>query len=614
MKNKRPHLRPGTNYSEGSGIRKQHRTADSQAGKYTSRLSAEKGSYLKKWTGRLPVALLYPNSYGVGMSSLGFQLVYAMLGNEDSLVCERFFLPEKGEPLRSVESQRPLTDFPIIFISISFEHDYVHLVQILRMAGIQPLSSDRDSQIASSQPLIICGGVATFMNPEPLAPFVDLFVLGEAEPVLPALVEALLRDHGRLAREELLLKLSRSLGGCYAPCFYTPEYDESGALQGYEASHDLPVRVVKSVLEHSPVAAHSQLLTPEAEFSEMHLTELGRGCSRGCRFCAAGFIYRPPRLWDGDAVVEGLKARFGEVDRVGLLGMEMADSESLEKISNYLKESGCALSFSSLRADRLNAPLIELLAASELKSVAIAPDGASERLRRVINKGLDEADLLKAAETLVSAGIFKLKLYLMIGLPTETDADLMEAITLVGKIKECIDPIGKERGRLTEIMISVNCFAPKPWTPFQYHPFGTSFPLTDEEEGNAKAAVAELKRRQKILRTGLSPLANVHLQFDKPDNVLFQAVLARGDRRLARVLDTLAVTGCSWKQAMKHHHLTPEEYAVCSYTEKSWFPWYVIDHGIDLGYLWQEYQRAFDEKFTMACDTAICRRCGVCHG
>ena len=313
-------------------------------------------------------------------------------------------------------------------------------------------------------------------------------------------------------------------------------------------------------------------------------------------------------------MVEGLKARFTDIDRVGLLGMEMADSAALEQISTYLKESGCALSFSSLRADRLSDHLIDLLGVSELKSVAIAPDGSSERLRRVINKGLDETDLLEAAERLVTAGIFKLKLYLMIGLPSETDEDLLEAVNLVGKIKERIDRIGKERGRLTEIVISVNCFAPKPWTPFQFHPFGMSFSPESNKEGSAKEAVNELKRRQKVLRNGLSSMANVHLQFDKPDSVLFQAVLSRGDRRLAEVLLTMADTGCSWKQAMKQHDLTAEEYAVRAFRQTSWFPWYVIDHGIDHDYLWQEYQRAFDEKLTLACDTSICRRCGVCHG
>lgn len=547
------------------------------------------------------------------MSSLGYQLVYALLADDDQLVCERFFLPENGEPLRSMESQRPLNHFPILCISISFEHDYLHLVQMLRSAGIEPFAKDRDASISNEQPLVICGGVATFMNPEPLAPFVDLMILGEAEPVLGRLVDDIAQNYQRKSRPELLRQLACRHSSCYVPGFYTPDYDEGGALRGYRAQEGIPERVTKSVVEHSPVAGHSQLITPEAEFSEMHLTELGRGCSRGCRFCAAGFIYRPPRLWDGDAVVEGLRARYSDIDRVGLLGMEMANTDSLEMISDYLRESGCALSFSSLRADRLNQPLIELLSASSLKSVAIAPDGCSERLRRVINKGLDEEDLLNAAERLVDAGIFKLKLYLMIGLPTESDEDLQEAIDLVKKIKARIDPIGKARGRLTEIGISVNCFAPKPWTPFQYHPFGMSEALEPGKTGDSKKVILELKRRQKMLRRELSKIANVHLQFDKPESVLFQAVLARGDRRIGEVLNDMAELGLNWKQAMKRNGLSPEQFAICGFDEKSWFPWYIIDHGIRHDYLWHEYQRAFAEKTTRACNTSICRRCGVCN-
>ena len=593
--------------------RKLQRTQDGPGARPVSRLDREKGSYLKKWTGRLPVALIYPNTYGVGMSSLGFQLVYGMLSEDDAIVCERFFLPEKKDIFRSVESQHLLSDFPLGFLSISFEHDYTHLVELLHQGGVAPFARDRDGVVAPGRPLVICGGVATFMNPEPLAPFIDLFVLGEAEPVLPQLLKTLCKDIGVVPREELLRSVSLSLPGMYAPRYYVPEYDEHGILQGYGVRDGLPARITKPVLKEAPVATHSQLLTPEAEFAEMHLTELGRGCSRGCRFCTAGFIYRPPRLWDGDAVVAGLAARFGDVERIGLLGMEMADGNTLDMISDYLRQSGCALSFSSLRADGLSERLLELLAASGLKSVAIAPDGCSERLRRVINKGLDETDLLDAAERLVKANIFKLKLYLMIGLPTETDNDLMEAVTLIGRIKERIDPIGRERGRLTEIGISVNCFAPKPWTPFQYHPFGVSLPPQAGVAARANEVLAELKRRQKLLRSGFAGYANVHVQFDKPEQVLFQAVLSRGDRRLAEVLHAMAIDGLGWKQAMKRCGLSPEEYAITAFGPKTWFAWYLLDHGMHHEYLWLEYRRAFEEKLTMACDTAQCRRCGVCR-
>lgn len=548
------------------------------------------------------------------MSSLGFQLVYHILGQCEDLVCERFFLPSRGESLRSVESQRSMTDFPILFISISFEHDYLNLVRMLEGGGVPVYAHERSETISGGQPLVICGGVATAMNPEPLAPFVDLFIVGEAEPVLDSVVERLVGDYQRQGRSELLQSFAESdLPGCYVPSRYVPHYKDNGTFSHFSSSQGELRRIKKGYLKESDVASHSQLISPDAEFSEMHLTELGRGCSRGCRFCAAGFIYRPPRLWDGEAIVKGLKKRMEGVDKVGLLGMEMADRKSLAEISSYLKESGCALSFSSLRADRLSDDLLELLSASDLKSVAIAPDGSSERLRCVINKGLKESDLLNAAGLLVRGGIYKLKIYLMLGLPTETDEDLGEAIELIGKIKEVIDPIGRERGRLTEIYLSVNCFAPKPWTPFQYHPFGLSEQLPSGTFGDARAAVIELKRRQKFIKKGLASYKNVHVHFDKPETVLFQAVLSRGDRRLGPVLVEMARTGRSWKQVMKSHGLTAEQFALSGAGESDTFPWYIIDHGIEEKYLWYEYLRAFDEKLTVACDTAVCRRCGVCH-
>jgi radical SAM superfamily enzyme YgiQ (UPF0313 family) len=319
-------------------------------------------------------------------------------------------------------------------------------------------------------------------------------------------------------------------------------------------------------------------------------------------------------LWDADAVVAGLNERHEDTDRVGLLGMEMADDAELNLLSDYLGESGCALSFSSLRADRLSEPLLDLLAKSNLKSVAIAPDGCSERLRAVINKGLDERDIISAAERLVAAGIYKLKLYLMIGLPTETEEDLEEALQLVGRIKTKIDPIGRSRGRLCNITISINCFVPKPWTPFQFHAFGVSEQLEKGEYKSRKDVVSRLKKKLKILKNGFRAYANVHVSHDKPDNVLFQAILSRGDRRLADVLLEMAAFGTPWKLAMKRKGLSAEQYALCGYGESDFFPWTIIDHSIKQGYLWREYQRAFAGKMSEPCNTKECRICGVCNG
>lgn len=579
-------------------------------------LELEKGYYLKKWTGRLPVALLYPNTYQVGMSSLGFQLVYRLLNKNEHIVCERLFLPESGGRLVSLESGRPPGNFPILFCSVSFEHDFVNLASFLLAAGLEPYAANRPKQIAAGTPLVICGGVATFMNPEPLAPFVDLFVIGEAEPLLPPLLSSLtseaLNDRGAL-----LSRLNQKFDGFYAPRFYEQVYDQQGKLAEVRVEKGFPERIRKVFLDATDTAAHSELLTPEAEFADLYLTELGRGCSRGCRFCAAGFIYRPHRLWDKDAILRGLSDRPDKTTRVGLLGMEMTDHDTLETIATQISRDECSLSFSSLRADRISESVLNLLSKSGLKSVAIAPDGASERLRRVINKGLEEIDLIDAARRLVEAGLYKLKLYLMIGLPTETEDDLFEFLELVEKIHAVIKPIGRQRGHLCELAISVNSFVPKPWTPFQYHPYGVSERLRqspgEETLVSGKIAVKNLRSKINLLKKGLSGMPNTRVSFDNPDHVLFQAILARGDRRLAAVLLNMAASGISWKQAMKEQGLSETYYATRQYSATSVLPWHIVDHSIHDSYLWQEYCKSFEARMTIPCDTTLCRRCGVCH-
>ncbi|WP_456385159.1 radical SAM protein [Desulfolithobacter sp.] len=576
-------------------------------------LDRETGTIVKKWKGRLPVALLYPNIYPLAVSNLGLQLVYHLLGELDYVVCERFVYPGEPGRLRSLESSRPLADFPVVLGSISFEHDYPRLIRMLHATGLEPLAADRTREVGPGSPLVILGGVGVFMNPEPLAPFADLIVLGEAEPVLGPLMEILDRDLAAdIPRRKMLENISSTLDGCYVPAFYHFEYGKDGRVQGIRAEAGQDRRVARVIQPDIGVAAHSRLLSPDAEL-EMYMVELGRGCSRSCRFCAAGFIYRPPRLWSGEAILESLEERPVSVNRVGLLGMEMADPEVLDRITAYLQGQGCSLSFSSLRADRINDQLLALLADSQLKSVAIAPDGCSERLRRVINKNLTEEDLLSAAVALVGAGIVHLKLYVMIGLPTETVADLDEMIALVHRVHREILPLGRRRGRVTELTLSVNSFVPKPWTPFQYLPYGG---LEEDEAAldlTCSRAVSALKKKIKYLRTGLADLANLRIKVDRPDRVLQQAVFSRGDRRLTPVLLDMAA-GETFKRAMKKHGCTAWEYAVRPRARDELFPWDVVDHGIDKRYLLQELEKGLAERSTAPCNTDICRRCGVCGG
>ena len=576
----------------------------------SSFLTTEIGTVRKKWKGRIPVALLYPNTYPVAVSNLGFQLVYTLLNQEEAVVCERFVYPEESQPLRSLESSRPLKDFPLVFASISFEHDYPRLAAMLAAGCIPPLAAERSRTVAAGNPLVVLGGVGVFMNPEPLAVFADLMVIGEAEPLLASLVQAL-SDFAVTPRDALLMRIAATLPGCYAPAFYRFLYADNGEVRDIAALAGLPPRIAKVIAPEMERAAHSTLLSPEAELG-MYMVELGRGCSRGCRFCAAGFIYRPPRLWRAETILRGLEDRPEQVDRIGLLGMEMASSETVDAIAGYLREHGCALSFSSLRADRISPQTLDLLAASNLKSVAIAADGASERLRTLINKGLDEEDLLAAAERLVTAGIYHLKLYVMIGLPTETREDLDELVRLVERLQAAILPVGRARGRVSELTLSINCFVPKPWTPFQYCSFGGLNAAQATEESTARALLV-LKEKIRYLRAKLTGKANLRLKFDHPEQALQQAVYARADRRIGPALLDIGCGRLSFKQALKRHRISPWQYAVRPRHREERMCWEVVDHSIRPGYLWEEYERALLGRPTSACEPAVCRRCGVCH-
>lgn len=577
-------------------------------------LAQETGTVRKKWTGRLPVALLYPNIYPLAVSNLGYQLVYNLLNEQEDIVCERFVYPRENEqPLRSLESNRPLTDFAVIAGSVSFEEDFPRLVAMLAATGRNPFSFSRRGAIGPGEPLVILGGVAVFMNPEPLAPFADIMVIGEAEAILGGLMDMVrTARNAAIPRNELLERVAGELAGCYVPAGYGFVFGENGAVRSITGAEGFPPRVRRVIAADMSTTAHSCLYSPEAELS-MHMTELGRGCSRGCRFCAAGFIYRPPRLWDRENVLAGIAARPEKMSRVGLLGMEMADSSLLDAIAGYLEEKACSLSFSSLRADRISAPLLSLLRQSGLKSAAIAPDGCSERLRRVINKGLSADDLLTAAVNLVEAGIVHLKLYVMIGLPTETEEDLQELVDFISVLQGHITPIGRSRGRLTKLTLSINSFVPKPWTPFQYTSFGgldSHSAAASEDEGKA---VMALKRKIRYLRKNLSQAPNLRLKTDRPERILQQAVFSRGDRRLAPVLYDMAVHSLPLKKALGRHGLTAWEYAIRPRAEDEVFCWDVIDHGIRKRYLWREYLKSRNEKATAACEISTCRKCGVCN-
>ncbi len=414
---------------------------------------------MREWGHRRPVALVYPHEYEVGMSNLGFQTVYHLLNAHPDLTCERVFLPGEAElqeyhrshtPLLSLESQRPLTDFAAVAFSLSFEPDYLNVLKILELARIPLLAADRGEHF----PVIVAGGVAAMLNPEPLAPFLDAFFLGEGDAVAAEFFE-ILTDYrppgppGRLKNPGP--QNPRRLRPRGLPAGLSPRWDPEPLYRRPRVSGKSHCRRTSTDLDAHPV--HSRLLAPGSEFSRMFLLEINRGCGRGCRFCAAGFIYRPLRHRSLASLQDQLQAGLNSRAKIGLVGTAVTDHPDLREICRRITAAGGQVGISSIRADCADAELFALLKQGGVKSVALAPEAGNARLRRVINKGLSEADLEQAVVDLHAAGLSQLRLYFLLGLPTETRQD--------------VEDIPKLTKHLQHAVTKAEC---RPFPPGRHHP------------------------------------------------------------------------------------------------------------------------------------------------
>jgi len=534
--------------------------------RYRAVLAAEEGSSARNWGGKLTVCLVYPNHYATAMGNLGFQAVYAMINSFSGAVCERAFLPpdadlaeygRSGSRLLSLESQRPLTDFDVVAFSVSFENDYLNIARILDLAGIPPFSADR----SSSFPLLIAGGAALFLNPEPVADLLDLVCVGEAEPMLPPLLGLMCGEEGA-GRREFLLKASR-LPGIYVPCLYTYSYSGCSvtAIENHPAAA-MPVRrIFDPDLGQSVVA--SALFAPDIEFADMYLIEVSRGCPRGCRFCAAGFIYHPYRPRPLELIRAEAARGLSLKRRIGLVGAAVSDHPDLGGLCRWISDRGGKVSVSSLRIDALDDALLDVLHSSGHKTVALAPEGGSQRLRDLVRKGINEQQILNACDRLIDRDILNLKLYFIIGLPTETMGDLEEMVSLVGKIRERVVMAARKNRRLGSILLSVNPFVPKPFTPLQW--CGMERP-------------ASLEKKYAFLRRAAGKLPNVKIQLESLREAYLQALLSRGDRRLGALLVTSGKTG-SWKRAARELSIDTDILVHRNIPLDEILPWDIIDGG-----------------------------------
>jgi radical SAM superfamily enzyme YgiQ (UPF0313 family) len=561
-----------------------------------AKLDAEIGTIQKHWRDRVRVALVYPNHYRVAMANLGFQTVYRLLNAMDHVVCERAFLPDSTKsdgPVVSLESGARLSDFHCIAFSLSFENDYPNVLTLLKKAALPLRSALRGTTL----PLVIAGGVAVFLNPEPLAPFFDCFLLGEAENLLIPFFQ---RFDPRQDRRSLLIEMAREVAGVYVPAFYREQYGEDGTLKSFAPVEAVPEkikRVYAADLENT--TTDSIVVTPLSSFEDAFLIEVSRGCHHGCRFCAAGYLYRPPRVRPLSLLMGGLRKGAGLTRKIGLMGTAVSDLPDLKALCAEGRKQDLQLSFSSLRADALDDELVAALRSGRLKTAAIAPETGSERMRRVVNKGLDEADILSAAERLVAGGIPNLKLYFMVGLPTETDADISAIVAMIKQIKHRFLRSSRGKGHMGTITVSLNSFVPKPFTPFQWV---------------AMDEVAVLKQKIKKVKAGLRKVANVRVHADVPRWSQLQAIFARGDRRVAQMLLLAHQNNGNWPQTFKASALNPDFFVSRRRSRTEILPWDFIDHGIDRSFLWNEYQRALAAKTTPPCpmDPEHCKICGVC--
>ena len=582
----------------------------------------EFNSIHKDWTPEMmKVAFCFPDVYEVGMSHLGMKILYHMLNDREDTLCERVFAPwddmeqemrKEGIPLLSMESAKPVKDFDMIAFTLQYEMSYSNIVNMLDLAGVPLRAAERKQEDA----FVLCGGPCAY-HAEPLSDLVDFFVLGEGEEVNSELMDVykVWKDSGK-SREDYLTEIAK-IQGVYVPSFYDVTYKEDGTIASFEPNREgVPKKVKKRIIKDMDnTYIPEKLIVPFMEtVHDRIMLELFRGCIRGCRFCQAGYIYRPVRERSVDRLLGVAK---NAIEATGYEEMSMSSLSTSDYTKLFPLTDGLLaltvdkkinLSLPSLRVDNFSMELMEKVQKVKKSGLTFAPEAGTQRLRDVINKNVLEEDLIRTAKIAFSGGYNRIKLYFMLGLPTETEEDVLGIGELAQKVIDAFYELPKEerKGRSVSVTVSTSFFVPKPFTPFQWEP---------------QNKISDMEAKAKLLKDSITNKKIVY-NWHNSDVSFLEEVFAKGDRRLGEVLITAQKLGCKfdgwtdffdwdkWMEAFKIHGIDPAFYAHRRMEHDEILPWDYADVGVSKQFLIEEHERAYRGETTPSCREG-CMHCGA---